>query len=327
MAATPAYRTILVGVDHSPLSATALEAAAALANRLGTERVRLVRVVEPIAVGWDMAPYGNFAPGFTALWDAALQGAQGELDAVECAPVGARVERNVRVGSPARELAADAMEAKADLIVVASHDRSRFARVIIGSVASTLLRVAHCPVLVVGHDRPGVRRFERILAAVDLSPVSENVLRNAIAIGAPQEASIEVLSLFEPPLLPSDLPSTTRKDLRDDIDAHRERVAELINRIRDARVPIRPEVLSTAPAHRAIVDVAQVQDADLVVVGASGHNAWHRFFLGSTATRVVIEAPCPVLVVPHDAAILQPNTRGERSPESLGSAARACLDT
>jgi nucleotide-binding universal stress UspA family protein len=313
MATNPAYRTILVGVDHSPLSAVALEAAAVLANRLGTERVCLVRVVERIAVGWDIAPYGDSGPGFNALWNAAVKGAQDELDALEFAPSGVRVERSVRVGSPARELATEAIESKADLIIVASHERKRLARVIIGSVASTLLRVAHCPVLVVGDDRPCVRKFERILAAVDLSPVSENVLRNAIAMGARHGASVEVLSLCEPPLLPSDLPSTTREDLRDDVDAHRAQVAELIEHARDPRVPIRPEVFSKAPAHRAIVDEARVQNADLVVVGASGHNAWHRFFLGSTATRVVIGALCPVLVVPHDAALLERDAVQSRS--------------
>jgi nucleotide-binding universal stress UspA family protein len=46
-----------------------------------------------------------------------------------------------------------------------------------------------------------------------------------------------------------------------------------------------------------ICELAGQLKADLVVVGARGHNAAQRFFLGSVSDRVVHHAPCPVLVV------------------------------
>jgi nucleotide-binding universal stress UspA family protein len=46
-----------------------------------------------------------------------------------------------------------------------------------------------------------------------------------------------------------------------------------------------------------ICEVAKTLKADLVVVGARGHNAAQRFLLGSVSDRVVHHASCPVMVV------------------------------
>ncbi len=47
-----------------------------------------------------------------------------------------------------------------------------------------------------------------------------------------------------------------------------------------------------------VVEEAQEMEAELVIVAASGRSGVARFFLGSTADRVIRQSPCPVLVVP-----------------------------
>ena len=59
------------------------------------------------------------------------------------------------------------------------------------------------------------------------------------------------------------------------------------------------EAINKAPVANVILDTSEIFDADLIAIGTSGHNAWHRMFLGSTATKVLSEANVPVLVVPH----------------------------
>jgi universal stress protein E len=55
----------------------------------------------------------------------------------------------LRVGSPAREIIAAAADGAADLIVMATHGRGEVHRLLVGSVADKVIRLAPCPVLVV----------------------------------------------------------------------------------------------------------------------------------------------------------------------------------
>ena len=57
----------------------------------------------------------------------------------------------VRMGSPATEIAKYAEEHGMDLIALPSHGRTGLARLMIGSVAERVVRLAHCPVLVMRH--------------------------------------------------------------------------------------------------------------------------------------------------------------------------------
>ena len=56
-------------------------------------------------------------------------------------------------------------------------------------------------------------------------------------------------------------------------------------------------VCSVGRAWEMIVEEARTHDADLVIVGARGHTPYSRFFLGSTADRVIRTATIPVLTV------------------------------
>ena len=54
----------------------------------------------------------------------------------------------VMFGDPGSEIAAFAQDEKADLIVLPSHGRTGLRRWLIGSVSEKVVRLAHCPVLV-----------------------------------------------------------------------------------------------------------------------------------------------------------------------------------
>ncbi len=58
------------------------------------------------------------------------------------------VSITIRFGDPGSEIAHFAQEKKAELIVLPSHGRTGLTRLLIGSVAEKVVRLAHCPVLV-----------------------------------------------------------------------------------------------------------------------------------------------------------------------------------
>lgn len=63
-------------------------------------------------------------------------------------PKYANIVHDVRMGDPGGAIAEAAKELGADLIVIPSHGRTGIARMFLGSVAERVIRLAHCPVLV-----------------------------------------------------------------------------------------------------------------------------------------------------------------------------------
>ena len=62
---------------------------------------------------------------------------------------GCKVQTELRSGTPAREILTAAQEYEADLIVIANHGHGNIHRLLIGSVADRIIRMAPCPVLTV----------------------------------------------------------------------------------------------------------------------------------------------------------------------------------
>jgi nucleotide-binding universal stress UspA family protein len=148
-------RSILCGVDGSADSQAALAVAADMAERLDL-RLIMANVVEP-----SHAPYA----GATSLGGAMAQPrlpttdhqqavANSLLIALSAAMALGRADRRVVIGYAAERLADLADEEGAEMIVVGSRGRGAFKAAFLGSVSTSLIGVARCPVLVVP---PGAR--------------------------------------------------------------------------------------------------------------------------------------------------------------------------
>lgn len=142
-------RSILLPTDFSECARRAVPFAADLARLTGA-RVLCLHVVEPVvpAVGLSpmaeplpVADYGDEIEGAAARELPSFCGGEG-LDGVE-------VEEAVVRGEPAAEIVRVAEERKVDLIVISSHGRTGLGRILFGSTAESVVRHAHCPVLVV----------------------------------------------------------------------------------------------------------------------------------------------------------------------------------
>lgn len=132
-------RTVVVPTDLSELSLASLDTARQLVG--SSDGLHLVYVLAPLAA---------MEPG--VVWetvDDESRRRHAERAVREALPDDlAGVAVVVRIGNPAVRITEYAKECGAELIVMPSHGRTGAARLLIGSVAETVVRHAHCPVLV-----------------------------------------------------------------------------------------------------------------------------------------------------------------------------------
>jgi nucleotide-binding universal stress UspA family protein len=150
---------VVVGIDYSPASNLALDKAFELAGAHALSEVHVVNVVQlygtQALVDSPADPSGfsniSLADASTQVaryadqrWGAYLT-KRGDSDEGRFA----RVISHLRLEAPAHEIAQIAADLEADLVVVGTHGRRGISRLLLGSVAEAVVRLAPCPVFVV----------------------------------------------------------------------------------------------------------------------------------------------------------------------------------
>jgi nucleotide-binding universal stress UspA family protein len=144
--------------------------------------------------------------------------------------------------------------------------------------------------------------FGSIVVGTDGSDTAREAVRQAIELARLAGAALEVVSAYEPVSaarlreeateVPRDLQWSVNP--REDVDATLGEVAE---QARTAGVEtIRTFARQGDPAD-AILDVAEEQRSDLIIVGNKGMTGAKRFLLGSVPNKVSHHAPCSVLII------------------------------
>ena len=185
---------ILCPVDFSDISQHALDHAAAIAQR---DQARLtVLYVFANLPSMDVPPL--------VLSPADRERIRDDLRRM-CAKVSPSVpiaHRVVEAERVYRTILAEQVDLGADLLVLGTHGRSGFDRLLLGSTTEKMLRRAPCPLLTVparqGETAPGPLLFTRILCAIDFSPSSLRALSFAESLAKEADASLTVLHVLEP---------------------------------------------------------------------------------------------------------------------------------
>jgi nucleotide-binding universal stress UspA family protein len=139
-------KKVLVPIDGSPQSDTALEYAL---EEFADEEITVVHVIDPIDAGYS-TPVGM--PGGSEEW---YENAQTESEALfeeaqaAADEYGVTLDTAEEMGRPSRTIVEFADENDFDQIVMGSHGRSGVSRILLGSVAETVVRRATMPVTVV----------------------------------------------------------------------------------------------------------------------------------------------------------------------------------
>ena len=298
---------IVVGVDGSTDSSRALRFAIVEAERADSELWLVNAVHEAIP----------FAPMWPALTSETLTDAGHDLldDArslVEQVSDGRVKSRQMTALGPAVQILGSAAE-QAQLVVLGHRSAGVVERLFTGSTTFGVVARAACPVVSVPSSWEADRRYDRLVAAVDGSPMSRAILARAFAAAQDRSAQLEVvhcwrLSPFYTNLL--DEWSVRQEWTRQTSGLIQELVDEWSSRYPDVVVTTRMEYAEVADAL-----VACSEHADVMYVGRHGH--------GGLGTRVAMTSPgsitrallqhahCPLEVIP----VGSPTPTGAWEPE------------
>ena len=176
-------QVVVVGVDYSESSELALVQALELASSERNAELHAVHVAAsfPPVVGVEHVPDG--APSAEV-----VRASGGELEQYldrrlfeftrgrdAAAPIPQRIVGHLRFDSPAEQIAEVARDLEAHLVIVGTHGRRGFSRMLLGSVAEGVVRLSPCPVLVV--------RPREVSDAPRIEPACEHCVRTRVATG------------------------------------------------------------------------------------------------------------------------------------------------
>ena len=143
--------------------------------------------------------------------------------------------------------------------------------------------------------------FNRIVVGTDGSETATQAVKEAIDLARMAKSTVEIVSAYEP--VPQDRLKAEGEGISGDV-AHainpREDVSVKLDQAaaiaKKERVDVITHPREGDPAD-AILDVAEENNADLIIVGNKGMTGAKRFLLGSVPNKVSHHAPCAVLIV------------------------------
>ena len=143
--------------------------------------------------------------------------------------------------------------------------------------------------------------MDTILVAVDLTDNAAPVLEAAVAQARHLDAKLDVMHVVHhlDGVYGAYVGGGSMRDLQNEVgEQARKALTELVDdRLADAGVEVEATLLEGVPWSE-IVGRAVGQRARLLVIGAHVFQKPEHRVLGSTAERVLRQAPCPVLVIP-----------------------------
>jgi nucleotide-binding universal stress UspA family protein len=210
---------------------------------------------------------------------------------------GLEAESILLKGNPAEEILDFAEGQDVDMIVMGSLGKTGIKRVVLGSVSEKVVRHAKVPVLVV-RERKEEKTHKKILIATDGSDAAQNAADYGIEIARWNGAKVYAvyvidITSFYSIIMDEVWVKNTYEQLE---KIGRKATSDLEEDAKAAGIEAESIVLKGNPA-KEILDFAEKQKVDMIVVGSIGKSGVQSFLLGGTAGKVSRNSKIPVLVV------------------------------
>jgi nucleotide-binding universal stress UspA family protein len=272
---------ILFPADFSPCSKQAFQVAWALARSHGA-RLIVLHVDSPL----PFAPCGADILEMLRIYDVPDSHST--------------VEHRVETGAPAGTILRVAREAKPELIVMGTHGITGVER-LMGSVAEEVVRKAPCAVMTIKAHGPSMFAIRRILYPTDFSESS--LCAFPLACSLAQDFGARIVVLHACPWLTAVDTGVERQPpcgCREDSWSALRRVLAMA-----PEIGVGYELAEGEPGVE-IVNAAQKNHCDLIVMSTHGRTGLRRLLMGSVAEKVLRAASCPVVTVkPFSAEVVK----------------------
>lgn len=297
--------TILVPTDFSKAARCALAHAIKMATVFDGE-IHLLHIVEiPTASVPDLP-----LDFIEVLQKRAIDDLKAEVKQFgeDIPPITSIVRSGVPTKAPAEIILEYANDLKPDLLVMGTHGRRGARRLLLGSVTEEITRRSGFPVLTIrSHKKaeliPGIHQ---ILVPVDFSEKSDQIVEKAAEIALKVDASMVLMHVVDIEFYPFYGFTTDPVKLieRNMIDVAMTKLNDMVADLRSRGIRANWEA-DTGHAARVVVDYANRNQMDMIVMGSHGRSGFDRLMLGSVAEKVLRSANSPVLIVntaviPHE---------------------------
>lgn len=297
---------LLVTLDGSEFGEHALPFAKAIAERTGASvNISHVHCCEPPTDLLHNTPFQYEGVSMDAyeMKDAEQQRAylKARESALKAELPDNRICSALLEGYVTEALERHAREIGADLVVMTTHGRTGVSRAWLGSVADSLVRHSSFPLLVIRPMEDGstfpVPAFSHILVPLDGSPLGEKILEPALDLAKAMDARFTLLHVVSPHVTVgarvSPVPSGRLEERMEKAQAYLEGV---VGRLGDEGVEAQSRIESHYAPARAILNLAEEENVDLVALATHGYTGVKRALLGSVADKVLRGAKWPLLL-------------------------------
>lgn len=201
-----------------------------------------------------------------------------------------RAEPLVKIGNAARAIVEAGKDF--DIIVMSSHGRTGFSRLILGSICEKVLRTSHTPVLIL-EEESRLIPLRRILLTTDFSDNSIYAFEPAADFAEATGATIDLVHIvsFEQ--------FDTLAQAQHDSEDRKTRLKELADKyLGDLKDQVQTEVIFSEKAiHEEIARLTKARPYNLVVMSTIGRTGLDFMMLGSTSSSVLRHVKTAVLSV------------------------------
>ena len=296
------FKHLLVPLDGSIIAECTLPHLVAL-TRACQAQVSLVRVLDcQPEVGLEKKPTGPLQ------WALSKAEAKAYLDEVAQR---LRTEANLEAepvlleGQAAQRICDFAHSNDVDLILISSHGQSGLSRWNVSSVVRKIVQRAHRSVMIVRAYKAGEHalndlRYDRLLVPLDGSQRAECVFATAVTLARFYEAQLLLSHVIVTPQLPRHISLTANDEklIKYFVASSQKILAQYMKQLGNRLAyPFEPHLLIHHDVTRALHDLIDEAQVDLVLLSAHGFSGTRHWPYGSITTSFIEYGSTPLLIV------------------------------